>query len=281
MSPWPPGDSAAAMRSDDLPAGLPPGRLVAPSRDYNPTWTGEPVYWASDRPLPDAPKHWARLRAIHDHTGLWPLLIEYPDDALWPRDLTEVDAFDAEALLVQEWRDFVRLRGEVIANPPSILEVPRRSRHTRGSRPAVRVVAWPGTAWPLWARRCRCSHGRGPEGHLRHGDPTGAHRARPGHQQRGHPSAAGLAGLDQPDRGHTAVGGASLWQERFGAQVVGFGHATLYLSVSAPPTTRQHAEQVALEHFLTCPDNVYQVAWTFPGYVDRVLRADLWRLWWD
>jgi Domain of unknown function (DUF4253) len=49
------------------------------------------------------------------------------------------------------------------------------------------------------------------------------------------------------------------WQERFGAQVVGFGHATLYMYVSAPPVTREHAEQVALEHFLICPDNVHRL----------------------
>jgi hypothetical protein len=45
--------------------------------------------------------------------------------------------------------------------------------------------------------------------------------------------------------------------------------------------THEHAERVALERFLTCPDNVYQVAWTFPDYVNRVPRADVWRFWWD
>lgn len=69
--------------------------------------------------------------------------MEYPDDALQPRDPAEIDAFEAETLLVQAWRAFVRLRGEVIANPPSMLEVPQESSYRR--IPARR--SHPGLAW--------------------------------------------------------------------------------------------------------------------------------------
>jgi Domain of unknown function (DUF4253) len=269
------------MRSDDLPAGLPPGRLVAPSPEYNPTWTGKPTYWASDQPLPDAPEHWARLHAIHDHTGLWPLLMEYPDDALQPRDPTEVDAFDAETLLVRAWRDFVRLQEEVIANPPSMLEVP--AGVVIPEDPGPPFASWPGLAPPapiaqaddvprtVVARKVVADMVT-PQAHI---------GLVPAASNADIPALLGWQGSTNWIDATRLSAVLRSWQERFGAQVVGFGHATLYMSVSAPPTTRQHAEQVALEHFLTCPDNVYQVAWTFPGYVDRVLRADLWRLWWD
>jgi hypothetical protein len=270
------------MNADNLPAGLPPGRLVVPSREYNPTWTGEPVYWASDRPLPDAPEHWARLRALHDHTGLWPLLLEYPDDALQPRDLAEVDAFDPETLLVQKWRAFVRLREEVAANPPSMAEVP--AGVVIPEDPGPPFASWPGLAIP---------------GHSARDPDVVAHRMVAREVVADMVTAQAHIGLIPATRsadipalmgwqGSTNQIGASRlsavlrsWQERFGVQVVGFGHATLYICVAAPPTSREHAEHVALEHFLTCPDNVYQVAWTFPSYVNRVLNADLWRFWWD
>jgi Domain of unknown function (DUF4253) len=269
------------MRTDDVPAGLPPGRLVAPSHEFNPTWTGEPIYWASERPLPDAPEHWARLRAIHHRTGLWPLLMEYPDDALQPHDRIEIDAFDAETLLVQAWRAFVQLREAVIANPPSMLEVPEDV--VIPEDPGPPFASWPGLAPPgptgraevvartVVAQRVVADMVT-PQAHI---------GLVPAASSADIPALLGWQGSANRIDATRLSAVLRSWQERFGAQIVGFGHATLYLSVSAPPTTREHAEQVALEHFLTCPDNVYQVAWTFPGYVDRVLRADLWRFWWD
>jgi hypothetical protein len=71
------------------------------------------------------------------------------------------------------------------------------------------------------------------------------------------------------------------WERRFGAQVVALTDG-IYLSVAAPPRTRDHAEQLAVEHLLLCPDNVHNHGeGTFPGYVERILGADLWAFWWD
>jgi hypothetical protein len=73
---------SCTMRLDDLPAGLPPGRLVTPDPRFNPEWSGGPVCWASQEPLPDAPQQWARLQAIQDRTGLRPVLF-------WPAGTRE------------------------------------------------------------------------------------------------------------------------------------------------------------------------------------------------
>jgi hypothetical protein len=56
------------MSLDALPAGVPPGRLVTPDPG-SAEWSGGPVCWASQEPIPDAPQQWARLQAIQDHTG--------------------------------------------------------------------------------------------------------------------------------------------------------------------------------------------------------------------
>jgi hypothetical protein len=43
------------MSLENLPAGLPPGRLVTPDPRFSPHWSGGPVCWASQQPLPEPP----------------------------------------------------------------------------------------------------------------------------------------------------------------------------------------------------------------------------------
>ncbi|MBW4718358.1 DUF4253 domain-containing protein [Saccharothrix sp. SC076] len=73
------------------------------------------------------------------------------------------------------------------------------------------------------------------------------------------------------------------WERRFGARVVGVGFDTLYLSVAAPPATREEALRVAAEHFAFCPDNVWQSrdAQTLAAYADRLVGERSWAFWWD
>jgi hypothetical protein len=57
-----------------LPDGLPAGKLVVPAPEFSDDEAAlEPVLWVSDRPVPDAGDLWARLRAEHPRSGLWPL----------------------------------------------------------------------------------------------------------------------------------------------------------------------------------------------------------------
>jgi hypothetical protein len=72
------------------------------------------------------------------------------------------------------------------------------------------------------------------------------------------------------------------WEDRFGAQVVGMGPDTLYLSVAAPPVDLDHALHVAAEHFAFCPDNVWQSATdTLPAYAAALVDLAWWSFWWD
>lgn len=277
------------MRLDDLPAGLPPGRLVTPDPRFSPEWSGGPVCWASQQPLPDAPQQWARRQAIQDHTGLRPILF-WPGDAREPCHLEEIDALDAETILLREWHDLERLRQQglydpayhqwVVAGIPEGVEVPPYD-------PGPPFASWPGLAPPA-------TGGRDPEVVAR--EVVGRHllpRRRtftetdvylglvPAARSADIPA---LIGWDGPANALWVAELSAVlrsWEQRFGAGVVALLDQ-LYVSVAAPPLRWDHAEHLTLEHLLVCSDNLQNmVVPTFRGYVDRIIGADLWSLWWD
>jgi hypothetical protein len=59
------------------------------------------------------------------------------------------------------------------------------------------------------------------------------------------------------------------------------GHATLFVSVSAPPADRDQALRVAAEHFAFCPDNIWQggSATTLAEYADQLIDSKVWAFW--
>ncbi|MFL6056175.1 MAG: DUF4253 domain-containing protein [Actinoallomurus sp.] len=70
------------------------------------------------------------------------------------------------------------------------------------------------------------------------------------------------------------------WEDRFGARLIHFG-STLDVSVAAPPRPDE-ASRLALEHFLACPDNIYQdESVVFATYAERLVSAPMWSFWWD
>ncbi|WP_436495666.1 DUF4253 domain-containing protein [Actinokineospora sp. HUAS TT18] len=73
------------------------------------------------------------------------------------------------------------------------------------------------------------------------------------------------------------------WEDRFGVRVVGVGFDTLFLSVAAPPSTRDEALLVAAEHFAFCPDNVWQsqAPSTLASYAETLIDSNAWEFWWD
>lgn len=78
---------------------LPPGHLVGPSQDPH------PFVWLSDGPVRGAADWWVRLYSRHSETGLYPLLLEYPDDSFEPVGAGGVYAAgaDAASYLRREW----------------------------------------------------------------------------------------------------------------------------------------------------------------------------------
>ena len=313
------GGYTSGVDADDLPDGLPPGRLLAPDPEQPARWTDRPVGWMSDQPLNDAAQQWARLHAIRNRTGLWPVLLaELPPP--WSCDPRELDALDAEAILQQKWQDRVRFhrqtmgdrlwmgagpQGTTVVEAPECPEgfqaLPEGVRvldgwtdYDDGEEPMVlaeerarRFVTWPGLAPPP-------AVGRDPDVVAREVVASKlVSRMRPGFT----PAFLGLVPVARSAEISAVLGWVAAasdvasdlevapvlhsWEQRFGAQVVALTDG-IYLSVAAPPRTREHAEHLAVEHLMLCRDNLWNHGDdTFSGYVDRILGADLWVFWWD
>ncbi|NRA58987.1 MAG: DUF4253 domain-containing protein [Phycisphaerales bacterium] len=71
------------------------------------------------------------------------------------------------------------------------------------------------------------------------------------------------------------------WQERFGVELVVCSSDTLEFVVSRPPTTRESAIELTLEHFRYCSDIVDQGTETIERLANELLDAPRWFFWWD
>ncbi|WP_199443750.1 DUF4253 domain-containing protein [Umezawaea beigongshangensis] len=267
-----------AVTGRSLAVPLPPGRVVFPEEEDG----DRAAFWLSDEPAPAG--LWARLRAEHARSGLWPLLLDALDDEdeeyrpwgngeVLPGDMSFPGEHDPAALLARWWAAHT---GE--------------NEHD-GLSPAERLAAtapfgrqWPGTS-P--ARPARIDPDRIADdlaeqllaGH-------GSMRLGLVAAERG-ADALTVAGWTGPTNhtDDTAEVSAVLrdWEERFGARVVGVGFSTLLLSVAAPPATHEEALAVAAEHFALCPDNVWQgdEPRTLAAHAERIVGDHSWVFWWD
>ncbi|MEH0934566.1 DUF4253 domain-containing protein [Micromonospora psammae] len=250
-----------------LPADLPEGRLITP------TAGDRPRYWLSTAPA--RPGQWARRRADHRQTGLWPLLT-VPDTGLAdPSSLfmddhpgiSSPDDHDAATVLSRWWHQLLPEEDEDDSSR-------RRFLDPVGT-------AWPGTAPPQvhhdpadeiadwFAQQLRDDETRlalVPA-------PTGADTLTA-------LAWTGPVNHDNDTARFTAV--LRDWQSRFGARVVALGPATLYVSVAAPPITTEDTLLVAAEHLAFCPDNVWQGNHSTLGeYAEALLGTRGWAFWWD
>ncbi|GAA2144539.1 DUF4253 domain-containing protein [Actinomadura napierensis] len=245
-----------------LPAGLPPGRLVAPEEGPE----DAVVLWVSDEPHAGLGGLWCRLYDERAKTGLYPLLLDtlngeparpWHDGELYNEDsVADIDALDVEAVLLGH-RDGAESEDEEAALGP-----------------------WPGLAAP----------GDG----VREADECARVSAELGAED-----TEFLLGLVPAARGADALtamrwsgpvnhsGTAEIsavvrsWEERFGARVVMVGFADLGLSVAAPPRTIEHARAVAAEHEAFCPDNIWQGVGDMDEYAAGLVDRPRWSFWWD
>src|SRR4051794_10516365 len=94
-----------------LPSRLPAGDVVWPDPGY--TGQGEaprPAFWMSDEHATG--EDWARLRACHPHSGLWPVLLDetaqpWAIGQIVPDDPRQIDHFTAEGFMTEVWQEWV------------------------------------------------------------------------------------------------------------------------------------------------------------------------------
>ncbi|MGW2717991.1 DUF4253 domain-containing protein [Streptomyces sp. NPDC001492] len=235
------------MNVTSLPRSLPPGRIV---ESYGRSGI---LVWMSDGTLLDADEWWRRLYADRSRTGLYPVLLAYPED-MYEFNVGGDEQVDAAAYFRDAWR------------PSSWPSFP----------------AWPGLAVPAAAGadpdvcageeaaevvredRARC---------------LALVRAERGSDV---PSALDWPGMCNHMGKDELSGVLRSWEDRFGARLVGFGHADLYLSAAVPPKDLHEAHVLAAEHYLACPDwfhnNFDDWEDTYP---EELLTSRQWRLWWD
>ncbi|MEU7417208.1 DUF4253 domain-containing protein [Streptomyces antibioticus] len=228
--------------------GLPPGRLVGPCRDPH------PVVWMSDGPVAHAADWWKRLYARRLESGLYPILLEYPDDSFEPAGGGHGADIDAASYLRSRWTD---------DSWPSFQEWPGLAR------PAVTstdVDACAGEVASAVARdgRARClalvQVSRGADA----------------------PAAVGWSGMSNHMTARELSAVLRSWEDRFGLRIVGFGHGSLYVSVAGRPADVQQAQVLAAEHYLACPDVFFMdpdLDWS-TYHEDLMTRGDWW-FWWD
>jgi hypothetical protein len=274
-----------------LPVALPAGRLVWPGgRQY---WIGasgrvtaRPAYWLSEQPATAA--LWRRLRAEHDRSGLWPVLLASLNgqpERPWivgeidPESVDAIDADDPEEFLATLWTDWVEFderhpelfgEGEVERD---LHEVAPFGRAWPGLAPAGELLEDPAVVADWYA-------GQLVDGTVRLGL-VAADR-----------SADALAVIGWHGPGNYVQETARLaavvrsWEDRFGARVVGIGFDTLHLSIAAPPVTPEHALQVAAEHFAFSTDTILADLIGFKphplaAYAKQLRNERSWSFWWD
>jgi hypothetical protein len=243
-----------------LSVRLPSGSVIWPDPGYpQHRPITRPAFWMSDAPMPG--ELWARLRAEHPASGLWPLLLEdsaqpWTAGQIAPEPVTEIGDYDPAAFMAEVWSEW--------PDPP--MDIAPYGRYSPGLAAPGRLQDDPAAV----ADRCATELS---------GRPIGLVPAERG--------ADALAAIGWQGARHHNPWTAPLsavvrsWEDRFGARVVGLGFDTLDLSVAAPPTTFRHALQVAAEHATFCPEAIVQGPGTLTGHAEEIRGARMWSFRWE
>lgn len=82
-----------------------------------------------------------------------------------------------------------------------------------------------------------------------------------------------------PAENHVAL--HTYWAENFGAQLQVHTHDVMICTVKRPPTNREAAIDLAIQHFAYCPDIVEQGYGTIDALAANLLHGNGWYFWWD
>ncbi|GIH23824.1 hypothetical protein Aph01nite_21340 [Acrocarpospora phusangensis] len=246
---------------------LPEGAAVWPDPNFERRRQHRrPAFWLSDDPVPG--ELWARLRAEHPESGLWPLLLEesvqpWSIGQIAPDTAAEIDNFRAGDFMDEVWADWVEQ-----ADKDQIGNLEPFGPVSPGLAEPGTLVAEPGVVADWYAGVLS-----------RNGTPLGLVAA-----DRGADALAVMGWQGAINHNEWTVPLAAVlrsWEERFGVRVVGAGFNTLELSVAAPPTAGLHALHVAAEHWTFCPDSIIQGPGTLEDYAEQIRGKHAWSFWWD
>ncbi|GAA3984158.1 DUF4253 domain-containing protein [Actinomadura viridis] len=250
-----------------LPVGLPDGEVVWPDPGYPQHQAVlRPAFWISDEPV--GGELWARLRARHPESGLWPLLLDETDQP-WaagqvaPEPVADVANYAPGAFMYEVWGDWSEQASE-----DDIDDLAPFGLHCPGPAEPGHLLEDPGTVADRHARvLARREHSLGLVAVDRGADAL---------------AAIGWQGaLNHNEWTAPLAAVVRSWEDRFGARVIGLGFNTLELSVAAPPVTTRHAVHVAAEHWAFCPDILFQGPGTLTGYAEEIRGKTWWSFWWD
>jgi Domain of unknown function (DUF4253) len=241
-----------------------------------------PLLWATNDPVPDAPRVWQVLTGMHHETGLVPILLAFlggdhkgrPWDAgeLDVRcDLAAVDQLDAAAVLAQAWTGKTPSAEEFEGEPEFVADwFPPVGSEFPGLAPGQdqalteaeldQALSWFGPA----------RIGLVPA-------------ARPA-------DVLAVVGFNGTAHGYglpellSAV--LRSWEDRFGAVLVEVGFAHIRMLVGRPPRTMSDAQAVAAELYVMCdefwPPRMPGIAvYDVRGIAEQALAIPIWSLWWD
>ncbi len=243
-----------------LSVALPYGSVIWPDPSFPQHQAAErPAFWMSDEPA--APGLWARLRAEHPASGLWPVLLEdsaqpWSAGQIAPEPTSEIDNYDPDAFMAEVWAEWT--------HPP--MDVEPFGRYSPGTAPAGVRREDPDAAADRFAASLT-------------GRPLGLVRAARG--------ADVLTAIGWQGARHHNPWTAPLsavvrgWEERFGARVVGIGFDTLDLSIAAPPMTYRHARHVAAEHATFCPESIVQGGGGIIEHAEEIIGRESWSFHWE
>ncbi|MER7133298.1 DUF4253 domain-containing protein [Streptosporangium saharense] len=250
-----------------IAAELPPGDVVWADPDYSRFALDHlPAFWLSDEAVPA--DLWTRLRVEHEHSGLWPVLLEdsvqpWSAGQIAPDTAAEIDNYRADAFMAEVWSDWVE---RTHADQLDLLAP--YGPQCPGPAPAGDLIADPGVVADWYAGLV-----------AERRTPLGLVAA-----ERGADVLAVMGWQGALNHNEWMVPLAAVlrsWEDRFGVRVVGLGFNTLDLSVAAPPVTPEHALHVAAEHWTFCPDSVTYSSGTLVDYAERITGRNAWSFWWD